>query len=73
MDLQMPLTEVVDDEAAVAESSGGAAEVGAALREREVVPQRRRDATRVRVRVAEREHHRPPRARRLVRGGRHRN
>ena len=71
MGLRVRLTEVVHDEAAVAEPSGGAAEMGAALREREVAPKRRRGAARVRVRVAEREHNRPPRAP-LLRGDRRR-
>jgi hypothetical protein len=58
------LTEVVDDEASVAEAAGGSAEEDAALGERVVVPQPSRHAARVRVGVPEREHHGPPRARR---------
>jgi hypothetical protein len=58
------LTEVVDDEAAVAEPARGAAEEGAALGEREVVPHRGHGPAGVRVGVPEREHHGAARARR---------
>jgi hypothetical protein len=57
------LTEVVDDEAAVAEPARGAAEEGAALGEREVVPHRGHGPAGVRVGVPEREHHGAARAR----------
>lgn len=47
------LTDEVDDEAAVGDAAGGAAEVGAPLRQRDVQPHRRRHPAGVRVGVAE--------------------